>query len=112
MVNDQLVKDISKAVKNSKLGGSQKLPAGETPRRYEPVGGIKKHNEKIHRESAQMDKHGNLPFTFSKPYKAMAARPSGVCCDNCGYAHRGTVNTIGMICSNCNTYSSVSQIED
>lgn len=111
MVNSEFIKDISKAVVKSNLGGSQELPAGETPRRYEPAAGISKHNERIHRESAQMDKHGNLPFTFSKPYKAKAARSNAVSCDNCGHIHWGTVNTIGMICNHCDKYSSVSQIE-
>lgn len=112
MVNDQLVKDMTKALVNSDLGGSRELEPGATPRRYEPNGGINKHNERIHKESAQMDKNGNLPFSFSKPYTGSKARPATVQCDNCGAFHSGNVNTVGIVCRTCNTYSSVSPVED
>ena len=112
MVNGEFVKDLSKAIIKSDLGGSKELPAGETPRRYEPTLGINKHNERIHKESAQMDKHGNLPFTFSKPNTGSKARKTVIKCDNCGKVLLGNVNTIGIVCSGCNTYSSVTQIEE
>ena len=112
MVNDQLIKDMTKALDKSDLGGSKELEPGVTPRRYEPASGINKHNERIHKESAQMDKHGKLPFSFSKPYTGSKARRATLQCDNCGKFSGGNVNTIGIVCRGCGEYSSVSPIED
>lgn len=110
MVNNEFSKDIAKHVKNSDLGSGRELKPGEMGRRYEPTLGVKKHNERIHKESKQMDKYGNLPFSFSKPDFGKGPAPSSVQCDNCGRVTSASVNTIGIICRGCNTYSSVTQL--
>jgi len=104
-MNSDLFNDINKSVRNTPIG---ELPAGATERRYEPEGGVKKHNERIHRESKYIDDHGNLPFTFSKPKKQV--RNKYVACSNCGHITRAQKNTVGIICSECKTYSSVEEV--
>jgi ribosomal protein S27E len=106
-MNKQFFKDVAKGVKNTPLG--QKLDPG-SPRRWEPEGGIKKHNEKIHRESKQADDWKNLPFTFSKPPKPRG-RSVYIQCDNCGHITSGTTVTFGMICVECKKFSTVSEVE-
>lgn len=108
MVNKEFTKDMSKAIHNSNLGGSKELKPGETPRRYEPTAGIKKHNERIHRESKWTDNNKNMPFTFSKPKKP--TRGAVVMCLNCGRFTTATINTVGIICKGCNTYSAVEEV--
>ncbi len=81
------------------------LTPGATPRRWEPEGGIGKHNKKIHRESRHADEHKDLPFTFSKPRKA--GRRQHMECDRCGYIVYVSINTVGIICNECNAYVSV-----
>ena len=107
-MNEQFVKDVAKGVESTPL--NQVLSPGSTSRRYEPNGGTKRHNERIHRESKYADDHKNLPFTFSKPYK-----PKGVTtyvkCDNCGHVVSATSVTVGMICKECNKFSSVTEVE-
>jgi hypothetical protein len=75
-MNEQFINDVKKAVQQTPL--NQELPPG-TPRRYEPVSGIKAHNNKIHKESKIAD-NKNLPFTFSKPRKS--GRSITFKCDN------------------------------
>lgn len=104
-MNKEFQKDIQRAVAKENVG---ELTPGATPRRYEPAGGVKKLNERIHRESSQMDKHGNLPFTFSKPKKS--AKSEVKVCNNCDAYVSVTKNTVGVICSNCKTYSSVREV--
>lgn len=106
-MNSEFVKDISKAVQNTKL--NQELPAGSTNRRYEPAAGVKKHNERIHKESKYADNYKNLPFSFKKPSKPIG-RSSYVSCDNCGHIIVGTTATVGMICKSCGKFSSVSEV--
>ena len=106
-MNEQFVKDISKAVKQTPL--NQELPAGATPRRYEPECGVQKHNERIHRESKIADDHKNLPFSFRKPPKPMG-RNMAVSCDKCGHITYGTTATVGMICTSCGKFSTVSEV--
>jgi len=108
MVNKEFSKDIAKHIKNSDFGGSKELTPGVTPRRYEPSSGIKKHNERIHRESKWTDDNKNLDFTFSKPKKP--ARGAIVRCLNCGKLSGASVNTVGIICTGCKTYSSVEEV--
>jgi len=110
MVNKALTNDIAKGLKNVDLGGSKELPAGATPRRYEPAGGVNKHNERIHNESKWVDENRNLPFTFSKPNKDQ--RQKLVKCLNCGALKMVNKNTVGVICSGCKQYSSVEEIND
>lgn len=106
---DKLTKDVSKALSKKPL--NQVLPAGSTPRRWEPEGGVQKLNERIHRESKYVDTHKKLPFTFRKPPKPKG-RSAYVQCDNCGYITGGSTATVGMICPECKKYSSVSEVVD
>jgi hypothetical protein len=107
-MNSQYFKDMSKFIKGTSL--NQQLPAG-SGRRYEPASGLKKHNDRIHRESKIADDHKNLPFTFRK-----APKPKGptsyLCCDNCGHILAGTTATAAIICSECKKFSTVSEVKD
>ena len=107
MVNEQFVRDIQKGIGKQPL--RQTLPAGATPRRYEPAGGVKKHNERIHRESAYADKNKDLPFTFRKPPKPIG-RSNYIKCDNCGHVSTGTTSTVGIICNDCGKFSTVTEV--
>lgn len=90
------------------LGVGELLP-GATPRRWEPEGGTKKLNERIHKESKFADDHKNLPFSFKKPPKEKGQRVV-VVCDNCGAYIGGTNFTVGVICNTCNKFSSVTEV--
>jgi formylmethanofuran dehydrogenase subunit E len=107
-MNNEFIKDISKAVSKTKL--KQELSAGATPRRFEPEGGVKKLNERIHRESKYSDLHKNLPFSFRKPPKPIG-RSTCVRCKNCGHLFYGTTATVGIICSNCKQFSATEEVE-
>lgn len=107
-MNKQFTKDLNKAIRDTRVG---ELTPGSTPRRYEPRGGIQKHNERIHRESKYADTHKNLPFSFSKPPKS-SSRSKYVECDNCKYITSVSVNTVGMVCPECKKYSSVTEVPD
>ncbi len=84
------------------------LSPGTTERRWEPEGGAKAHNEKIHRESRYADEHKNLPFTFSKPRKA--GRQKLVKCMECDTKYYIGINTVGVICNECHKYCSVESV--
>lgn len=105
-MNKQFEKDIAKHVKQTPL--NQELYPGSTPRRYEPTGGVNKHNARIHRESKVSDSKG-LDFSFRKPPK-----PKGMSayirCDNCGYVTSGTTATAGIICPECKKFSTVTEV--
>jgi len=88
--------------------GVGELSPGATPRRWEPAGGVKKHNERIHRESKQVDAYGNLPITFSKPKKA--GRRQYMECEKCGHIVYVSINTVGIVCKECNAYVSVKEV--
>jgi len=105
-MNEQFVKDITKAVQKTPI--DQELPAGATPRRYEPECGVQKHNERIHKESGVVDIKG-LPFSFRKPPKPIG-RTAVVQCNKCGHITGGTTATIGVICKNCGEFSTVSEV--
>ncbi len=107
-MNDVISKNIGNYLKSSDLGGSRELNPGELGRRYEPIGGLNKHNERIHRESRQFDKYSKLPFEFSKPKKSLPDKT--VKCLNCGNITRGTSNTVGIICTKCNVFSKVEEV--
>jgi len=109
MANNQFVKDLSKGIKQSDLGGSKEISPGSVGRRYEPEAGVKKHNERIHKESKWADDNRNLPFSFSKPKKAQ--RSKIVKCKNCGAIKSVNKNTVGVICSECKQYSAVEEID-
>ena len=107
-MNDIMVRDFSKTILNEPV--RQELPAG-SPRRYEPDTGVRKHNERIHRESKYADDWKNLPFSFKK-----ARKPFGgsvvLRCDNCGHITTGTTATVGIICDACKKFSSVTEITE
>lgn len=88
---------------------SQIYKAGTDKRRYEPEQGIHKHNKRIHNESHKADVYGKLPFNFSKPKKSK--RHTLFSCDHCGDYLYSTINTVGVVCSNCSTYSSVTEVD-
>lgn len=81
------------------------LDPGSTGRRWEPEGGIKKHNERIHRESRIVDSHKNLPFKFSKPKKSK--KHVLMKCKRCNHIVSLQKNSVGMICPKCKKYSNV-----
>jgi len=87
------------------LGGSRELSPGEVKRRYEPEGGLKKHRERIHKESVYADSNLNLPFKFSKPKKL--GRREIKRCSECGKQIHTSINTVGFICTNCNKFVKV-----
>lgn len=88
--------------------GTKTLSPGSTDRRWEPEGGVRKLNEKIHRESKFADDHKNLPFKFSKPKKSK--RSKLVKCSLCNLKLYVPINTVGMICKECNKFVSVENI--
>lgn len=106
-MNEQFKRDLQKHVKQTPL--DQELSPG-TPRRYEPKGGIDKHNARIHRESKISDSK-NLEFTFRKPPKSKG-RSTYIRCDNCGYITSASTATTGMICPECKKFSTVTEVED
>lgn len=106
-MNEQFINDVKKNLKRTPL--NQELTPGSTPRRYEPAGGLKRHNERIHRESKQTDDYKNLPFTFRKPPKPKG-RSTYIKCDNCGYILSGTTATVGVICPECGQFSTVTEV--
>jgi DNA-directed RNA polymerase subunit RPC12/RpoP len=85
------------------------LTPGATPRRWIPEGGIKKHNEKIHRESKVSD-NKNLPFQFSKPPKNK--RHEWFECVECGRVISAPVNTIMYACPDCKKATKVERIKE
>jgi DNA-directed RNA polymerase subunit RPC12/RpoP len=89
-------------------GDIGELSPGSTPRRWEPEGGVRKHNERIHRESNFADQYKNLPFSFSKPRKS--GRKEYMACTNCGHIVHLSVNTVGIICNECKTYNEVKEV--
>jgi hypothetical protein len=105
-MNEQFNRDVAKHVKQTPL--NQELSPGSTPRRYEPKGGINKHNARIHRESKISDGK-NLDFNFKKPAKALG-RTATVECDNCGFVTSGTTATAGIICPECKEFSTVTEV--
>jgi hypothetical protein len=106
-MNEQFIKDVTKAVKQTKL--DQVLDPGSTPRRYTPAIGNRAHKERIHKESKIAD-NKNLPFTFSKP--KIPGRSSYFYCNNCGYTFSASVNTVGVVCNECKKFSTCTEVED
>lgn len=105
MINETFIKDLNKHVTSSQV--STELPPG-SPRRYDPIDGLSKHNARIHRESAYADKYKNLPYTFSSPTKSKTLTKK-LCsnCDNEVIVHH---NCVGVVCTLCGKYSSVKEI--
>jgi len=107
-MNSNFNKAVEKHLKSTPL--NQELSPGSTSRRYEPKGGVNKHNARIHRESKISDSK-NLEFTFRKPPKPMGGNMY-VQCDNCGYVTSATTVTVGIICPECKKFSTVSEVVD
>ncbi len=84
------------------------LSPGATPRRWEPEGGTKKHNKRIHRESRYADEHKNLPFKFSKPARSM--RQKIVKCNGCDTHYSVSITTVGLVCNSCHKYCGVAEV--
>ena len=105
-MNSQFTKDVKKVLNNTQIG---ELPPGSTDRRYTPPGGVKKHNERIHKESSYADNYKNLPFTFRKPVKPRG-RNTVIQCDNCGFITFATTITVGIICPECSKFSTVKEV--
>ncbi len=89
--------------------GIGELSPGSTGRRWEPEEGVKKLNERIHKDSKFADDYKNHPFKFSKPAKS-AVKNKVLRCDSCGHIIRGSRNTVSMICPSCKIYSSVQEV--
>jgi ribosomal protein L37AE/L43A len=84
------------------------LEPGSMGRRYLPEKGLKRHRDKIHRESAEYDKK-NMPFTFSKPPRRGSTRTFQ--CLNCGHVFEAPKKTIMVICSVCKQLSKVRELD-
>ena len=110
MANSELTKALSKKLKQSNLGGSQELTPGATGRRFEPAEGVNNLNKRIHKESKFVDENKNLPFTFSKPKKS--ARGCYKKCATCGDIKHVNINTVGIECKKCHSYSSLEEIDE
>ncbi len=105
MVNSELQNDVKRHLAKQTI--STELPSG-TDRRYEPSSGIKKHNERIHSETAYTDKYKNLDFSFSKPKKEK--RTIIKLCSNCESPVSVATNCVGIICRSCGKYSNVIEV--
>jgi len=108
MFNETFKKDLNKFV--AKTTVSSELAPG-APRRYEPEGGVAKHNARIHKESSFVDKHKNLPFSFSKPTFSGAKKTTIKLCANCDAEVLVHTNAVGVICRSCGKYSSLKEVE-
>jgi formylmethanofuran dehydrogenase subunit E len=89
--------------------GIGELRPGSLPRRWEPEEGVRKLNERIHKESKFADEHKKLPFSFRKPPKPISS-PAVVQCENCGNISYATKATVGMVCSACKKFSKVKEV--
>ena len=107
MANSEFAKDISRHLDKTSI--STKLEAGATSRRYEPSGGLAKHNKKIHTESEYADNYKKLPFSFSKP--DTLKRTIVKLCGNCEEPVSVHTNCVGLICRNCKQYANVIEVE-
>jgi len=82
----------------------------DSPHREAPnkqTRGTKKYKEWIDRESRQLDKFGNLPFTFGKPAKKTQARRDVLFQCGCGLITAVSKNTCGIECGKCKKYQSI-----
>ena len=85
--------------------GWQEVSPG-SKRRWEPEGGISKHNERIHKESKQAD-NKNLPFSFRKPNKPLG-RSMEVVCPYCSKICSINDKTTAVICGSCKKFFKIS----
>lgn len=104
-MNKEFIKDMSRGIKTHDVGGE--ISPGSVGRRYEPKLGLKKHNERIHKENKKSDGNTSLPFTFSKipkPKKTVIK-----VCSNCDREVFVQKDTVGVICSHCHTFAKVKE---
>lgn len=104
---NEIQKDVSRKLKSTPL--NQELSPGSTGRRWSPPGGLRKHREKIHRETKIADDNKSLPFELSKPKKPIG-RSAYVQCDNCGRVTSATTKTVGLVCPDCGKFSTVTEV--
>lgn len=104
-MSDEYSKNIEKHLSKQNMG---ELSPGTTGRRYEPKEGLNNLNRRIHRESDYVDKHKDLPFSFSKPNTPK--KNVVKVCKNCKEYVSVHKNTIGIICRYCKTYSQVEEV--
>ena len=107
-LNGQYKKDCKQCVLTDG-NTKQLLNPGTTDRRWVPPGGLRKHNEKIHRESRRADHYEKLPFSFSKPSKPKGSS-TYVKCNNCGHIMSATTVTVGIICPACHKFSLTTEV--
>jgi rubrerythrin len=100
MTNSVLAKDTERLINSTKI--EQEYSPGHG-RRVEPESGVKKHNERIHKESNYAKDHKNLPFSFRKPPKPVG-RPEIIVCPKCGHVFSGSDKTVCFICSGCKEF--------
>lgn len=79
-------------------------------RRWIPEGGLKRHADKIHKESKIADNYKNLPFTFSKPPRNK--KHKWFECTICGRTFEAPINTIMCACPICKKVTKVESIEE
>ena len=106
MDNNNLINNVKSHIGGKSIG---ELSPGSTKRRYEPIGGLSRHNERIHRESKYVDNNKDLPFTFSKPKRNIKSKY--IRCLSCGNITRVSKNTVGIICSSCKKYSKIEEVD-
>ena len=104
-MSDEYSKAIDNNLKKQNMG---ELSPGATGRRYEPSEGLSNLNKRIHKESEYIDKHKDLPFSFSKPQTTKKSITK--ICKNCKEYVSVHKNTIGIICRHCKTYSQVEEV--
>ena len=100
MSNSVLKKDLKELVNSTKI--EQRYDPGHG-RRFEPTGGTKKHNERIHKETKATKENKNLPFSFRKPPKPIG-RGVVIECSECGHVFGGTDKTVCFVCSGCGKF--------
>jgi hypothetical protein len=82
-------------------------PNREAPQAMER--GTKAYKQMISDSSKQMDKYGNLPFTFGKPPKGTAPRRDKYVKCECGRISAVNKNTCGLECGGCKRYFSINE---
>ncbi len=81
-------------------------PHREAPNKH--IKGSRKYKRMISESSKQMDKHGNLPFTFGKPPKrSQARRDIYFLCFGCLNVKTVSKFTEGVCCNKCNKYVNI-----
>lgn len=74
-----------------------------------PEKGLRKHQEKIHRESKIADQK-NLPFTFSGPKRS--GKQIWFRCVECDHVFLASKNTVMVICRECKKLTKVERIHN